>query len=514
MKLKKLPLGIYTLKKIIEEDYLYIDKTKEALDLITNYTYAFLSRPRRFGKSLFLNTLKKIFLGDKELFQDLYIYDKWDFKKYPVIHINFAGDFKSMDSIKETMLSILKFNQKELGIYCEESLSPTVCFDQLIKDSYHKYNMPVVILVDEYDKPINDNLENIELAMEAREFLKSFYEIIKANDSYIKFAFLTGVSKFSKAGVFSGLNVFSDISYHPDYGNICGYTKNDLETTLKEHLKDVDLEKLKNWYNGYNFLKDKIYNPYGILQFISNQCMFDNYWFNTGTPSILIKLLDKNYYNILDLENITIAKIDLEVFDVANIKLDILLLQTGYLTIDKRIIDEDEILYKLRVPNKEVSMSLNYIFFQYLTKIDRVSKNIFKLFKYLKFDEIEKDLTLLFDKLPHQNYKNNDISNYEGYYASVFYAYLASAGIRLIGESSSNNGDADLVAFIEDKIYIIEFKVNKEKALNQIKEKGYHKSYLDKEVYIIGINFDKKERNIKNFVWEKISTNTIYKAFL
>ena len=208
--LKKLPIGISTFKKIIEDDYLYIDKTKEAFDVINSNSYAFLSRPRRFGKSLFLDTLKEIFQGNKKLFEGLYIYDKWDWSiKYPVIKLSFSGDMRSSYGLKDVMLSILKDNQENLAIECKNIESYDNCFRELLKRTYQKYNQRVVILIDEYDKAILDNLDQMEVAKENREILKSFYGIMKDNDQYIQFVFLTGVSKFSKASIFYGLWVYS-----------------------------------------------------------------------------------------------------------------------------------------------------------------------------------------------------------------------------------------------------------------------------------------------------------------
>ena len=261
--LKKLPIGISTFSEIIEQDYLYIDKTKEAYELITSYKYAFLSRPRRFGKSLFIDTLQEIFEGNKKLFEGLYIYDKWDFEdKYPVIKISFSGS-RSVEALKQNIFKNMDDAQEKLGIECSENYDYATCFSELIKKSYEKYQKPVVILVDEYDKAILDNIDQMEVAKESREIVKILYTQIKDNDRYIKFAFLTGVSKFTKASIFSGLNNLRDITLLPKYGNICGYTQNDIETTIQPYLEGVDLEKLKEWYNGYNFLKDKIYNPFG-----------------------------------------------------------------------------------------------------------------------------------------------------------------------------------------------------------------------------------------------------------
>ena len=290
--MKKLPIGIQTFSEIINEDYLYIDKTGIAYSLIDRFKYVFLSRPRRFGKSLFLDTLHNIFEGNRELFRGLLIEEQWNWEvKYPVIQISFSGGIHSKADLEEDLLQILYSNEERLGLECANKSKAKYYFADLIKKAFQKYNQKVVILIDEYDKPILDNIENIPEALLIRDGMRDFYTKIKENDRYLRFAFLTGVSKFAKMSIFSGLNNLEDISLNPDYGNICGYTQRDLETSFAPYLEGVDMEQVKRWYNGYNFLGDSVYNPYDILLFIRNQRMFKNYWFETGTPKFLIELI-------------------------------------------------------------------------------------------------------------------------------------------------------------------------------------------------------------------------------
>ena len=374
--MKKLPIGIQTFQRLRAENYLYLDKTKEAFKLIESGTvFYFLSRPRRFGKSLFLSTLQSIFEGKKELFDGLYIYDKYDWEeRYPVIKIDFFGDLRTPEALKKRILKTLKTNQERLDVVCEDLDDFGVCFQELIEQSYKKYNQQVVILIDEYDKAILDNLEQMDVASENREIIKSLYSVLKGSEEYIKFAFLTGVSKFSRASIFSGLNMLQDISLNPSYGNICGYTQNDIETTILPYLDGVDLEKLKIWYNGYNFLKDDVYNPFDILLFIDNKYLYDTYWFATGTPTFLIKLIEKNHYFLPKLSNLVVGKELLDSFDIDNIELEVILYQAGYLTIESVEIDEDLDLieYKLKLPNKEVRVSFNTFIIHSLLKQNNV----------------------------------------------------------------------------------------------------------------------------------------------
>ncbi len=383
MKSKKLPIGIQTFKEIREDNYIYIDKTKMALDIINNYKYVFLSRPRRFGKSLFLDTLKNIFEGKKELFKNLYIYDKWDFKEYPVIKISWGGDFKTIESTHKRAIQILKDNQTRLGIECEFIDSPSGCFEELIQKCYQKYNKRVVVLIDEYDKPILDNIDNTKVALQNRDFLRSFYVMLKENDEYIKFAFLTGISKFSRASIFSGLNNIVDISLMSRFGNICGYTQKDLDTSFKEYFDGIDMKRVQEWYNGYNFLGDSVYNPFDILKFIKNDFMFDNYWWESGNPNFLIQMLQKGNYYIPSLENITVGKELLSSFDIERLRLEVLLFQAGYLTIESYYNDPEFGIneYKLKIPNKEIQISLNRLILDYLSSsvtvdIKRYNKSI------------------------------------------------------------------------------------------------------------------------------------------
>jgi len=509
--LKKLPIGIQTFSEIRKKNYLYIDKTDIAYNLIESYKYSFLSRPRRFGKSLFLDTLKNIFEANKELFEGLAIYDKWDWDiKYPVIKISWDGRNRSIDDLKSNTRSFIRDNQRRLDIVCDEPLDNPTCFKELIQKASKKYNQQVVVLIDEYDKPILDVIEDTEQAKEHREYIKGLYSILKGCDEHIKFAFLTGVSKFSKASIFSGLNMLTDISLNKKYGNICGYTQDDIESDFLPYLDGVDMDRMKNYYNGYNFLKDDIYNPFDTLQFIDNEFLYDNYWFATGTPTYLIKLIKENNYYLPNLLDLTVGKELLSSFDVENIKLEVILYQAGYLTIDEMLEDEDGIEYRLKVPNKEVQLSLNNFILEFLYNqqdIRRIKKPIREALKSVKLDDLKSTLTSLFASIPNNNYTNNNLQNYEGFYASILYTYFASLGIKLIGEDVTNLGRIDLTLFIEDKIYILEFKVDGKKgeALKQIKDKEYATKYLShqKDIYLVGIEFSKEKRNIVNFEWEQ-----------
>ncbi len=511
----KLPIGIQTLSEILTENYIYVDKTRFVLKLIQHGKYFFLSRPRRFGKSLFLDTLAETFSGNKELFRGLYIYDRYDFEKHPVIRISFgSGDYTDEAIIIKKITSILKDNREELNVECEDK-SYDGCFTELVKKVYKKYHKKVVILIDEYDKPILDNITDKENALRARHILKNFYAVIKDQDRYIRFVFITGVSKFSKINLFSGLNNLEDITINKEYAAICGYTHNDLKTVFNEKLKEADLDLVQRWYNGYYYFGDKVYNPFDILLFISNGAEFRNYWWNTGNPSFLIDKLKEDNYYIPEIEDAIIPEEQLNAFDVEHIDLIALLWQTGYLTIRERFKDEfGSVNYKLAIPNLEIQFSLNQLFIDYLTR-QRYDKTRYRssMLKALRENSFEKFIAALksiFASIPYNNYANNIISRYEGYYSSVAFVYLSALGYEVITEDATNRGRIDLTLKANDKIVIIEFKVDsKEKPIEQIKKKRYYEKYLNdnKPIYLIGINFSSKERNISEWGIEEINQN-------
>ncbi len=509
--MKKLPLGIQTFGQIRGDDYVYVDKTKEAWELTQQYKYAFLSRPRRFGKSLFLDTLKELFEGNEPLFEGLFIHDKWNWNEtFPVIKISWSGQLQNITQLDENLVLALKANQNRLGISCDKKISSIGCFRELIRQAYETYHQPVVILVDEYDKPILDVIENTQKAKEHRDYLRGLYSVIKDSDAYVRFAFLTGVSKFSKASIFSGLNMLSDISLDPPYGNICGYTQHDVDTLFAPFLQGVDRQKLAQWYNGYFFLKDNVYNPFDILQFIAKGCLYRNYWFETGTPSFLIRLIESRRYFLPRLADLVVDEKLLGTFEIENIDVEVLLYQSGYLTIDA-VIEKRRggFEYRLKLPNKEVKSSLNDYIIDYMLHDDNKEKRQDDLYDALadgNLELLENTLNALFASIPYHNYVNNDLPRYEGFYASVLFAYFQSLGIDIVGEDVTNRGRIDLTLFVENNIYILEFKVHSGDPLEQIRHKRYFEKYLDrgKQLFLVGIVFDEHRRNISAFEYEKV----------
>ncbi|WP_461871480.1 AAA family ATPase [Hydrogenobaculum sp.] len=450
----------------------------------------------------------------KDLFKELYLYDNWDWeKKYPVVYISFGmGTHQTPEKLRQNIAFQLKLNKQNLDIDCENNNSFSACFTELILKAYDKYSSPIVVLVDEYDKPILDAIENFEMAKENREILKDFYSPLKDLDPYLKLVFLTGVSRFSKVSIFSGLNQIYDITLDPQFATICGYTQSELENIFHDRLKDFDKEEVKKWYNGYSWLGEAVYNPFDVLLLFANK-MFRPYWFETGTPSFLIKMIEKERFYIPKLEQIEVGSEILESIDVENMPLESLLFQTGYLTIKNMERIGPKYFYSLSYPNLEVRMSFNDSFLDYVIKRssfkERISINLLHAFIKGDLDNLKETIQSFFSSIPYHWYTKNDLDKYQGFYASIIYALFNGAGIIAIPEDTTSKGRIDLTAFMENKIYIIEFKVvdkPSEDPLKQIKEKKYYEKYLseDKEIYIVGIEFLEEQRNIINFGWERI----------
>lgn len=514
--MKKLPIGISTLHDILYGGFTYVDKTAHVLRLLNASKYYFLSRPRRFGKSLLINTLYEVFSGNEALFQGLYIHPHWDWSiKYPVIHLSFgAGMLRNRAELDRHIRRILKDNRERLGIDCTDKEDVSGCFAELIRQAKQQYGQGAVILVDEYDKPILDNITEPEVATEMRNGLRNFYSVIKDSDEHVRFAFLTGVSKFSKVSVFSGLNNLEDLTLDAQYSTICGYTQEELERVFAEHLQGVDLAEMKSWYNGYQWLGESVYNPFDVLLFFSKQNTFRPYWFETGTPSFLISLLKSGRYHVPDFENMEVSSTQLSDFDIDHIRLETLLFQTGYLTIKHEETLFEETVFLLNYPNREVRSTFNQVILErYLTGHPPERLLVLRALLVNDFATLHQRFHALFAGIAHDNYRKNSIAEYEGYYAAVMYAYLCSLGIDTIAEDTSNRGRIDLSLRFklpngQKQVYIFEFKVidgeeSDGSALRQLQAKAYAKKYDNGEnrIFLIGMEFSKLARNIVGFTW-------------
>ena len=511
----KLPIGIQTFSEIRTENHYYVDKTGFAHRLIEQGKYYFLSRPRRFGKSLFLDTLKELFEGNEPLFRGLHIHDRWDWQtRYPVIRLSFAeGVLHSRAELDAKIGELLTDNETRLGVRSpHQSISGR--FLGLIREIHAHIGQRVVVLIDEYDKPILDNLTDPETARTMRDGLRNLYSTIKGADAHLRFVLLTGVSKFSKVSLFSGLNNLNDITVDPEYSALCGYTEADLETVFAPELFDLDRDEIRRWYNGYNWTGETVYNPFDVLLLFQKR-QFRPWWFETATPTFLIDLLSQRHTWLPQLGQLETDAALLSAFDVDHIATEALLFQTGYLTIAAEQQRFGEYWYRLRYPNHEVYQSLNNSLLKTWTPNGQTmlgnKRQLGELLLANDFAGMEQLFTAFFASIPSDWYRNNPIAHYEGYYASVFYAYFAALGLDLTPEDSSNHGRLDLALKFNQNVYLFEFKVveitPKGRALQQLKDRDYAAKYraLKQPIHLIGIEFSREKRRVVGFEVETLA---------
>ena len=507
--MKKYPIGIQDFRKIREEHYVYVDKTEIIYRLLMRGSYYFLSRPRRFGKSLLLSTINEIFSGSRELFKGLWIENNWDWnKKLPIIHLKFSkSDYQEL-GLRQALINELDKSAVELNIVLSR---PTLKerFEELIVKASALGK--VVLLIDEYDKPIIDYLEQPEKANENREILKQFYSIIKDSDPFIRFLLITGVSQFTKVSIFSDLNNLSDISIHPAFNALTGITQEELETTFADEIKTYALDNpsvlddLKSWYNGYTWNgKQTLYNPFSLLQYIESG-QFDNYWFSTGTPAFLVNVIRQQGQFTLD-EGAYTSLSSLAQFDVNHLEFKPMLFQTGYLTFAS--VNFSEGICKLKYPNKEVKASLE----QYLLAAYRHGQVgdalplVFQLrdaFKDNNIDQVVTIINTLFSTIPSPLWRGAT----ELHYHALIHLSFSLLGTYMQSEVNSSNGWFDALVQTDTYIYALEFKLNKSaaEALQQIADKQYLAPYAlsEKRKIAVGINFSSKKKQVADFLVEE-----------
>ncbi len=506
---KLLPIGIQTFRKIREENYLYVDKTRQIYDLITTGTTYFFSRPRRFGKSLLISILEAIFKGEKELFQGLYIERmNYDWQIYPVIRISFGGNlYENRQVIEKYLVESLEGIAQNYAVKLQKKEFSSM-LRELIK-ALAKGNR-VVVLVDEYDKPLIDNLTNPSVYKENRETLKAFYSIFKEMDEYLKFVFLTGVSKFSKVGVFSGLNNLKDITMDNRFCDLLGWTQKEMEENFGGHIDALAQEeessvegttkKIKYWYNGYRFsVKDLyVYNPFSTLLLLDKK-FFDFHWFETGTPTFLVELMKGQPSFLLEeMLNNELSADAFSSYEIENLEVLPLLFQTGYLTIKNY--DKQMRLYELGYPNFEVNNAFTERLIKTFSCLEpgMAEGYIVKLIRSLHSNDLEnffEVLRIFFANIPYTIQLKQ-----EKYYQTIFYLIFSLLGLRIQAEVTTNRGRIDAVVELKESVYIFEFKLfgTHQEALAQIKERRYYEKYLDsgKKIILVGAAFDPEERNI------------------
>lgn len=511
---RKLPIGVQTFSEIIREDYYYVDKTSFAYKMIDEGKCYFLSRPQGFGKSLLLDTLKELYEGNEALFQGLYIHNKWDWqRRHPVVRISFGtGGLRNREELDRRIGEMLNEQALALGVtFTHKSIEGR--FSELLTKAAQQHGVRTVLLIDEYDKPILDNINDASVAIEMREGVKNLYSAIKDCDASIEFCLLTGVSRFSKVSLFSGLNNLRDITLSREYSAICGYTDADVDQVFAPELSGFNRDELRQWYNGYNWLGESVYNPFDLLLLFREQ-VFSPYWFETVTPTFLVKLLAQRGVATPQLSKMQSKASLISRFDVDDIGTEALLFQAGYLTIhhaEQRILGKWT--YTLGYPNHEVQASLNEALLPVLGIPERAAQaadaGILTALQEADFTAFESHFKALFASIPYNWYTNNPIAQYEGYYASVFYSHLAAMGLTLIAEDVSNTGRVDLTIDFEGRVFVIEFKLVDGKplgqAMDQLREKGYAGKYRTsgKPIFLVGIEFPKQDRQIVGFEWEK-----------
>jgi hypothetical protein len=510
-----LPLSIQSFGKLRTNNYIYVDKTKDILNLISSETSYFLSRPRRFGKSLLLSTIENVFLGNKELFKDTYIYDKWDWDEvFPVVRIDFGvRSHRSAEKLKRSLNTFLKEIAKENNFeLCYEDYDDK--FGELIKKLHDRHGKKVVVLVDEYDKPILDNISKSDVLDDMKEILHDFYQVLKSQDDYLRFVFLTGVSKFVGTSIFSGLNSPKDITLSKNFSTICGYTQDELESYFHDYIPilgveygmdgETVLENVRRFYNGYSWDGlNFVYNPQSTLSLFDERS-FNNYWFKTGTPTFLLALLKKSRDLGMILSEVEAGSEISDSYDPGDIPVVPLMFQSGYLAIKK--VDSVDLFptYVLGIPNEEVRYSivknLLNVYTDYpLSQVDSLKNRMKRSLLSRDGECLSLNLREMFVNVPFNLYVDK-----ESYYHTVFIIWLYLLGFKIDGEVITDKGRIDAVILMDKEAYIVEIKFGKENidklvedALNQINTKRYYEKYFAYNINFLGVAYVDKDVKCK-----------------
>ncbi len=508
--LKNLPVGIQTFADVISGDFLYVDKTHYLHQLISPAKGVyFLSRPRRFGKSTTLTTLESIFQGKKELFKGLFISTTdYAWPIHPVIRLDMKyAAHPTFERAEMGLRNQLRTIAKNQGIELTLELIDDA-LTELIEKLHQKTHQKVVVLIDEYDKPLIDLLDDIPEAKKIQGLLKRFYGVLKSADEHIRFVLITGVSKFTKVSVFSDLNHLTDLTMDVRYAGLCGYTQEELEFYFSAWIeklaeteyktKEETLEKIKTWYNGYRLTKSaiKVYNPWSTMLLFDKQS-FENHWFETGTPTFLVQAMKKEAFDLAILDH-TISVSNFSTYDIEHLQILPLLFQTGYLTI--KGYDEEMDTYELDFPNLEVARAFSVQLVGTFCELGETEDTGFRLglMAALKADNLTEFFSILnhlFAKIPAHLHDKK-----EAYYHSIFIAACTMAGIPIEAEKFTSMGRSDAVLQSPTSIYVVELKMNQpaDVALKQIADKRYTECYqhLNKTVIAVGVSFNYQERRI------------------
>jgi predicted AAA-ATPase/PD-(D/E)XK nuclease superfamily protein len=513
--LMRLPLDLSTFATIRKENYLYVDKTQFAYNLITGGRRYFLSRPRRFGKSLFVSTLKEILEGNKSLFKGLSIEESdYHWNKYGVINLDFSAiDVANAEDFRIRICQLLQLVAEDYGLEIILPERPDSALVLLVRALFKKFER-VAILVDEYDNPILQTINNPDEAKNVRNAIRRFFTVIKSLDAFVDFVFITGVSSFARAGLFSGINNLRIITLDKRFATICGYTDEEVDNYFNAYIKawakieekpfDALRTQIKEWYNGYYFAPNapSVYNPFSIMNAIDSQD-FKNFWFQSGTPTFLVEELTKEYrrseFHLFDLETLEATEDSLGIFDVGATPLVSLMFQTGYLTINK--FDKDKRSFELRCPNLEVRAALyKYLLGIYanlsLPETERISLKLFDALSKKNITVLVALLKNLISRVPYQLHENE-----EKFYHALLQVIFSSSGISAQSEISISHGRIDIVLELPTRFYVIEVKLNSsaDKALAQIEARKYYESLLHhgKPIELLGLNFMRRPKEFE-----------------
>lgn len=511
------PIGIQTFKDIIEGDYLYVDKTSMVFDIADKYRYVFLSRPRRFGKSLLTSTFEAYFKGEKELFKGLAMERlEKDWTPYPVLRFDFSGNnFNELGRLTGHIESYLDEFEEHFSIHTRGDIS--VRFRELIRKVSQKFDSKIVILIDEYDKPMLDSLHIPDLHEKLKDELRGFYSVIKASDQYIKFALLTGITKFGKLSIFSGMNNLKDISLMPRYNTLCGISEAEfhrdfpasIASYADEHYisEDATWQEFRDMYDGYHFASrgEGVYNPYSVINAF-DESELKNFWFDTGTSSFLVRLIEANTYRLDSLENQTRKEAQLNDISDAGDAVIPLLFQSGYLTI--KDYDKVSLEYTLGFPNKEVYRSFwESLAGHFFKGIDgNPAFNLRKCTREVNEghpEEFLASLKSLFADTNSESEKNKEI-----HFQNMMAIAAKMLGFTVRTEVHSAKGRCDMQILTADYVYIFEFKIDgtPKEAMDQILNNGYAVPFEadPRTIYLIGANFSTEIRTLTDWKIKKI----------
>ncbi len=511
----KFPIGIADFQAIRNRGYYYVDKTPHIERMIEQGQYFFLSRPRRFGKSLLLDTMLELFEGNEPLFRGLHIHDRWDWSiKYPVVRLSFGAGYNEPGDLESDVMTQLEFLESANGLESAFTSEGRTAMSRLWRLLHHLHvntGQQVVVLVDEYDKPILDAIDKPELAVHNRDYLRGFYGVIKDCVKQVRFVFITGITMFSKVSLFSALNNLNNISLDPRHAAICGYTETDLDTVFAQELGGLDRNEIRRWYNGYSWGgEDKVYNPYDILHLLDTR-EFDAHWFTTGLPTFLYKVMMDRQFTPLSVENLKVKKNFVSKFDVYDISAEALMFQTGYLTITGEQGSGTKTVYTLDYPNIEIRESLNDGFLGFVSdrpvETTTQAERMGGLLVANDFEGFSDALRTILSSIPYHWHGSDGYWRKEAWYASVLYACLVSTGYDVRAEESTSRGRSDLVLLSGAQVFVFELKMLSEgrdpermaaDAILQIRERGYadkHREGAD-AVHLIGVVFSAQTRNL------------------